>query len=117
MHYFWSSRNDLQISILNSYSIIIECKNWFYKLKLRSGYCILDSSSLQAQLILVPLKVKVTPPRLTDVISFVRYDVFTGRVRNLLLCPVAPGVTRGLGLVAHRIFGLSKLLPQFKPRN
>ena len=33
------------------------------------------------------------------------------RVRNLLLCPVAPGATTRLGLVAHRIFWLSKLLP------
>ena len=41
----------------------------------------------------------------------------TIRVRNLLLCPVAPGATTRLGLVAHRIFWLSKLLPQFKPRN
>jgi len=39
------------------------------------------------------------------------------RVRNLLLCPLAPGATTRLGLVAHRIFGLSKLLFQFKPRN
>ena len=36
---------------------------------------------------------------------------------KLSLCPVATGATTRLGFVAHGIFWLSKLLPQFKPRN